>query len=358
MERQYGLPHHVLLRYHGPETTPIYAAKGKSIFIAPSRRLINEDDEEYIPPATRTYPTYPRITSNRAQQIYTDARMLNEHDKMAKLVTEERRVLTDSLYTTPVIHELFQRHRSKPNAQPPLESTLLRGFPVNISEVTLRRFIYGPDHTLPINTTEFHYRMGIIQSGEFQRNAKQRESLLRWLAQHLATDGEHAKWVGTPSLGIRKATLIFVAKFLWLLVRNRLSTTQAVTLVRWDWVVTVATMVAGFEIHFTRVLITEIQERVFKATTTLPFPCLIFQLCKDASVLVWHCERLLNAYKTLDICLIMYDSNLAAPHREPQVEGPPLEDDFAADVEKMQVDDTTPPAPTTDAQAPPSSATS
>uniref|UniRef100_M1DXS6 Integrase core domain containing protein n=1 Tax=Solanum tuberosum TaxID=4113 RepID=M1DXS6_SOLTU len=30
---------------------------------------------------------------------------------MARLVTEERRVLVSSLYTTPVIHDLFQRNR-------------------------------------------------------------------------------------------------------------------------------------------------------------------------------------------------------------------------------------------------------
>uniref|UniRef100_M1D9X9 Integrase core domain containing protein n=1 Tax=Solanum tuberosum TaxID=4113 RepID=M1D9X9_SOLTU len=49
----------------------------------------------------------------RKCQIYTDANMLNEHEKMAKLVTEERRVLTGSLHTAPVIHELFRTHICK-----------------------------------------------------------------------------------------------------------------------------------------------------------------------------------------------------------------------------------------------------
>ncbi|KAK4733851.1 hypothetical protein R3W88_008112 [Solanum pinnatisectum] len=57
--------------------------------------------------------------------------------------------------------------RAKPAIRPPLDSTLVRGFPVNISKVILHRFIYGPEHTLPINTSEFDYQMGIIQSREF-----------------------------------------------------------------------------------------------------------------------------------------------------------------------------------------------
>uniref|UniRef100_M1DNM1 Integrase core domain containing protein n=1 Tax=Solanum tuberosum TaxID=4113 RepID=M1DNM1_SOLTU len=40
--------------------------------------------------------------------------MLNEKDKMARLVTEERRVLTGSLHAMLDIQALFQQHRSPP----------------------------------------------------------------------------------------------------------------------------------------------------------------------------------------------------------------------------------------------------
>ncbi|KAK4706388.1 hypothetical protein R3W88_034056 [Solanum pinnatisectum] len=53
--------------------------------------------------------------------------------------------------------------KAKPAAQPLLEAILVWGFSVDISETTLCRFIYGLDKTQPINTTEFDYRMGIIQ---------------------------------------------------------------------------------------------------------------------------------------------------------------------------------------------------
>uniref|UniRef100_M1DC09 Integrase core domain containing protein n=1 Tax=Solanum tuberosum TaxID=4113 RepID=M1DC09_SOLTU len=59
---------------------------------------------------------------------------------------------------------------AKPVAKPPLQSTLVWGFQVDISEATIRCFIYAPTHTLPINTAEYDYKMGIIQSGSFQRD--------------------------------------------------------------------------------------------------------------------------------------------------------------------------------------------
>uniref|UniRef100_M1DGL3 Integrase core domain containing protein n=1 Tax=Solanum tuberosum TaxID=4113 RepID=M1DGL3_SOLTU len=93
-------------------------------------------------------------------QIYRDAKMINDKQKMARTITEERRVLTGSLHTVPEIHRLFNLHkcdwmardpgtyseeivqefyalyaatlrgsitkRSKPLAQDPLTSTMVR----------------------------------------------------------------------------------------------------------------------------------------------------------------------------------------------------------------------------------------
>uniref|UniRef100_M1DFS1 Integrase core domain containing protein n=1 Tax=Solanum tuberosum TaxID=4113 RepID=M1DFS1_SOLTU len=144
-----------------------------------------------------------------------------------------------------------------------------------------------------------------------------------------ASDGEPTEWVNTPTLGIKKAILNFVAKFFWLLVRNRVSHTQADNVLTWDRAVMVAALVAGFEIDFARMLIAEIHERAFKASTTYPFPCLIFQLCRDSGV----------------------PANVAAPHREPQIDLPLLGAYLVADVEQMEGADPTPPATTDDAPA-------
>lgn len=44
-------------------------------------------------------------------QIYQDAKMVNEKQKMARRIIEEHRVLKRSLDTIPDIHMLFQRHK-------------------------------------------------------------------------------------------------------------------------------------------------------------------------------------------------------------------------------------------------------
>uniref|UniRef100_M1DWY7 Putative plant transposon protein domain-containing protein n=1 Tax=Solanum tuberosum TaxID=4113 RepID=M1DWY7_SOLTU len=168
---------------------------------------------------------------------------------MARTITEERRVLTGSLHTVPDIHRLFHflrcdsmerdpgtyseemvrefyysyaailrgsiTKKSKPLAQDPLTSTMVRDCPLDISPATISRFLYGPTmgHSWSLNTSEFDYRWDIVRSGAFHRNAEQREAVLLWLARYIAADGERAEWVATPRLGIRRATLNFVAKF-------------------------------------------------------------------------------------------------------------------------------------------------
>uniref|UniRef100_M1DH31 Integrase core domain containing protein n=1 Tax=Solanum tuberosum TaxID=4113 RepID=M1DH31_SOLTU len=141
-------------------------------------------------------------------QIYRDAKIVNDKQKMARLITEERRVLTGCLHAVLDIHRLFNIHKcdwmardpgtfseeivrefyasyaatlrgsiskqSKPLAQDPYISTLVRGCPVDISPATIRRFLYGPTmgHSWSVNTAEFDYRWDIVRSGAFQRNAE------------------------------------------------------------------------------------------------------------------------------------------------------------------------------------------
>lgn len=72
-----------------------------------------------------------------------------------------------------------------------------------------------------------------------------REATKKWLAQYLATYGERGDWV-IDSLGIiKKATLTFIAKFLLMLVRHRLSPTHVDNVITWNRVVFAETLVAG-----------------------------------------------------------------------------------------------------------------
>uniref|UniRef100_M1E150 Integrase core domain containing protein n=1 Tax=Solanum tuberosum TaxID=4113 RepID=M1E150_SOLTU len=112
---------------------------------------------------------------------------------------------------------------------------------------------------------------------------------------YIAADGERVEWVTTPRLGIRKATLNFVAKFFWLLVHNRVSPTKADNQLTWDRAVMVAALVAGVEIDFARMLL-------------------------ESGVPIWRCDRLIHPTGALDIGLIRDEANVASPRREPQVE--------------------------------------
>ena len=71
------------------------------------------------------------------------------------------------------------------------------------------------------------------------------------------------------------------------------------------------------------------QEKAFKFTTTYPFPCMIFSLCRSAGVPIWNVDQLKTPRGTVDVGLIRDEANKLAPHRGPCPELPPLADDLA-----------------------------
>lgn len=111
----------------------------------------------------------------------------------------------------------------------------------------------------------------------------------------------------------------------------------------------VAALVARFEIDFSRIIITEIHQRSFIASTPYLFPCHIFQLCRDAGVPIWHCDKLIRSTGTLNICLIGDEANDVAPRIEPHVEVPIMGEKFVDVVEKMHDADPAPSVHTDDA---------
>ena len=111
-----------------------------------------------------------------------------------------------------------------------------------------------------------------------------RETTKRWMALHLSVDGEGADWMIEPKGAIKMANLTFTAKFLWLLVCHCLSPTVADNIVTWDRAVSMAAIIAGFEVDFAWLLQEVMHERAFKVTTTYTLSCMIFALCRSAGV--------------------------------------------------------------------------
>ncbi|KAG5590166.1 hypothetical protein H5410_040680 [Solanum commersonii] len=182
---------------------------------------------------------------------------------------------------------------------------------MDISHATIKRFLYGPTvgHSWALNTSEFDYRWDIVRSGAFQRNVEQMRGQYTFVGQYIAADVRmgRSSTVGHPEGDIKFCGQVFLAD--------------------------------GVEIDFACMLLAKIHEWAFRTSTTYPFPCLIFQLCRDSGVPIWHCDRLVHPTGALDIGLIRDEENVAAPRREPQVEVPPLGTDLADTVGQAQGDD-------------------
>ena len=71
----------------------------------------------------------------------------------------------------------------------------------------------------------------MVHSRAFQRNAEKIDSLLCWIDYHITDEGEHTEWVRNMTFPIIKATMSFIVKFFWTIVRIRLSPTQAAKVV-------------------------------------------------------------------------------------------------------------------------------
>ncbi|WP_353804814.1 hypothetical protein, partial [Acinetobacter baumannii] len=91
---------------------------------------------------------------------------------------------------------------------------------------------------------------------------------------------------------MKKANFTFTAKFLWLIFHHCLSPTAADNIVTLDRAVLMAGTIAGLEVDFAWPLHAVMHERAFKVTTTYPFPCMIFSLCRSADMSIWHIDQL------------------------------------------------------------------
>lgn len=95
-------------------------------------------------------------------------------------------------------------------------------------------------------------------------------------------------------------------------------------------------MVAGFKINFLKLLISVILGRDFKFSTTNPFYCMIFQLCRNAGGPIWHIDVLQSLTWTMNISLIGDEAHDMAPLGGPRVEVHPLGENLSDIIEQAQ----------------------
>ncbi|MCE2056138.1 hypothetical protein HAX54_044106 [Datura stramonium] len=116
---------------------------------------------------------------------------------------------------------------------PILLSVQVRGIQVDNSANTINRMLYGPEFMLPSRTIEFDYRM------------REQHNQHSWLTQVL-TDGDNA--------------------------------------LEEDREVLVASLMLAFPLNIGVVIADEIKSQATTLSTSLPFPCLITRLCREAHV--------------------------------------------------------------------------
>ncbi|KAG5579965.1 hypothetical protein H5410_050592 [Solanum commersonii] len=107
---------------------------------------------------------------------------------MARLITEERRVLTGSLHTVLDIHQLFNLHKCDWMARDP----------GTYSEETVREFYASYAATLRGSISKRSKPLAQDPLTSTLRNSEQREAMILWLARYIAADGERAEWVTAP----------------------------------------------------------------------------------------------------------------------------------------------------------------
>ncbi|WMV58206.1 hypothetical protein MTR67_051591, partial [Solanum verrucosum] len=108
--------------------------------------------------------------------------------------------------------------------------------------------------------------------------------------------------------------------------------------VTWDRAVILVELMAEHEVDFSGIIILEIYERAFRKTTIMPFPFLIFHLYIEATIPLWHSDKLVESIKTVDVGLIKDDANLTVLSL---VDLPPLSADVVVDIEQIGVEHTT-----------------
>lgn len=74
-----------------------------------------------------------------------------------------------------------------------------------------------------------------------------------------------------------------------------------------------------YEINFVRIITDEIHERALQKNTTIPFSCLIFQLCRESTVpFIDGLDNLIEVTRTQDVGLIKDDTNPIAQWKAPR----------------------------------------
>ncbi|TMX02501.1 hypothetical protein EJD97_021341 [Solanum chilense] len=213
----------------GPKKINFYTNKGKSMSFTLTYQLIDEDtdtdkDPTYVPsglnpiqkgtsnpdPGMPQLQGRPTLLGPRRLQFQaptqrepldlgmntTKTRLMRPlvksqhlHPKRMTLLWWLMNQTGLGIYSEEIMQEFYASYDAtlrgsidrwaRPAKQAPLTYRLVKGCQIDISQATIRQFLYGPStgSKLTRNTSEFAYRWEIVQGGAFQRSVEQREAV-------------------------------------------------------------------------------------------------------------------------------------------------------------------------------------
>uniref|UniRef100_M1DBW3 Integrase core domain containing protein n=1 Tax=Solanum tuberosum TaxID=4113 RepID=M1DBW3_SOLTU len=94
----------------------------------------------------------------------------------------------------------------------PLNSIIVRGKSIDISEASINKMLYGSKYSAPTSVGLFEGKHNEVTSDATMVDRTSRERVLCWIAKQIAIDGENAVWVITTLTLITKASLSFPTK--------------------------------------------------------------------------------------------------------------------------------------------------
>ncbi|KAH0699034.1 hypothetical protein KY284_013249 [Solanum tuberosum] len=104
----------------------------------------------------------------------------------------------------------------------PLNSIVVRGKSIDISEASINKMLYGSEYSAPVLVGLFEGKHHEVTSDATIEDHNSRERVLRWIAKQIAIDGENAVWITTTPTLITKASLSFPTKVWWAVARAQL----------------------------------------------------------------------------------------------------------------------------------------
>ncbi|KAH0781459.1 hypothetical protein KY290_001057 [Solanum tuberosum] len=99
---------------------------------------------------------------------------------------------------------------------------IVRGERVDISENTINRFLHGLNYTAPTTLGQYKGCHNFVTSEIEMEDLVSKESIMNWIAGLIATDNKAAAWVANSMVHITKASLTFLEKVKWEVVRAQL----------------------------------------------------------------------------------------------------------------------------------------